>query len=68
MVGDDANADVAGAQTDGVGHAILVRTRKYREGDERQFDLGPSAVIADLASAGDWIIAHRTLPSVNRQR
>ncbi|MEZ5874681.1 MAG: TIGR01458 family HAD-type hydrolase, partial [Hyphomicrobiales bacterium] len=34
MVGDDAEADVAGALRAGLGRAILVRTGKYRDGDE----------------------------------
>ena len=36
MVGDDAEADVAGALAAGVGSALLVRTGKYRPGDENK--------------------------------
>lgn len=60
MVGDDADADVAGARLAGVGHALLVRTGKFREGDDCRYDPPPSAVVADLAAAAEWIIAHRT--------
>lgn len=56
MVGDDAEADVAGALRAGVGTALLVRSGKYRRGDETRFDLPPTAVIDDLAAAAAWII------------
>jgi HAD superfamily hydrolase (TIGR01458 family) len=54
MVGDDAEFDVAGALEAGVGHGILVRTGKYRPGDESRFDPAPSLVldsVADLPAA-----------------
>ena len=38
MVGDDAEADVAGALRAGLGGAVLVRTGKYTHGDEERFD------------------------------
>jgi HAD superfamily hydrolase (TIGR01458 family) len=56
MVGDDAEADVAGALSAGVGHAVLVRTGKYRPGDETRCDPPPSATVADLPEAVDWIV------------
>ncbi|HSA67285.1 MAG TPA: TIGR01458 family HAD-type hydrolase [Methyloceanibacter sp.] len=56
MVGDDAEADVAGALKAGIGSALLVRTGKYREGDERRADPPPSAVVEDLAASASWII------------
>ncbi|RWN29850.1 TIGR01458 family HAD-type hydrolase [Mesorhizobium sp.] len=59
MVGDDAEADIAGALRAGVSGALLVRTGKYRQGDEKRFDPRPTATVADLAAATDWIIAHR---------
>lgn len=49
MVGDDAEFDVAGALDAGVGAGILVRTGKYRPGDESRFDPPPSAVIDSVA-------------------
>lgn len=59
MVGEDTEADVAGARSTGVGYAILVRTGKYRDGDEHRFAPSPSAAVADLAEAGEWILANR---------
>ncbi|WP_336619352.1 TIGR01458 family HAD-type hydrolase [Mesorhizobium sp. WSM4935] len=57
MVGDDAESDVAGALRAGLGAALLVRTGKYRPGDETRFDPAPTAVVDDLAAATDWIIS-----------
>ncbi|MBZ9868572.1 TIGR01458 family HAD-type hydrolase [Mesorhizobium sp. CA15] len=57
MVGDDAESDVAGALSAGLGAALLVRTGKYRPGDETRFDPTPTAVVDDLAAAADWIIS-----------
>lgn len=55
MVGDDAEADVAGAMAAGL-KGVLVRTGKYRAGDERMFDPPPTLVADDLAAAVDWIL------------
>jgi len=60
MVGDDAESDVSGALKAGLAHAILVRSGKYRDGDEERFDPPPTAVVEDLAAAAAWIIDHRT--------
>lgn len=57
MVGDDAEADVAGALQAGLAHALLVRTGKYRDGDETRFVPHPTATVADLSAATDWILA-----------
>jgi len=51
MIGDDAEADVAGALAAGAGRGLLVRTGKYRRGDEDRALPRPSAVVADLAEA-----------------
>jgi HAD superfamily hydrolase (TIGR01458 family) len=59
MVGDDAEADVAGALQAGLARALLVRTGKYRGGDETRFAPHPTATVADLAAAADWILDHR---------
>ncbi|WP_395450126.1 TIGR01458 family HAD-type hydrolase [Aminobacter sp. UC22_36] len=59
MVGDDAESDVAGALRAGLGGGLLVRTGKYRAGDESRHAPHPSAVVDDLAAAVDWILAHR---------
>jgi HAD superfamily hydrolase (TIGR01458 family) len=55
MVGDDAEADVAGAIATGL-TGVLVRTGKYRPGDETGCSPAPSAVVADLAEAVAWIL------------
>jgi len=59
MVGDDVEADVSGALSAGVGLAILVRTGKYQPGVEKGADPAPTAVLADIAAAVDWILANR---------
>ncbi len=59
MVGDDAESDVAGALKAGIGAALLVRTGKYRAGDENRHAPHPSAVVDDLAAAVDWILSKR---------
>jgi len=60
MVGDDAEADVAGSLRACLGRALLVHTGKYRAGDETRFEPGPTATVADLAAAADWILDHRS--------
>ncbi|PWJ80990.1 HAD superfamily hydrolase (TIGR01458 family) [Pseudaminobacter salicylatoxidans] len=59
MVGDDAESDVAGAMRAGFSVALLVRTGKYRDGDETRFEPQPTGVVEDIAAAADWILAHR---------
>jgi HAD superfamily hydrolase (TIGR01458 family) len=49
MVGDDAEFDVAGALRAGVGTGILLRTGKYRPGDERRFEPQPTLVLDSIA-------------------
>ncbi len=56
MVGDDAEMDVAGALTAGVGYGLLVRTGKYVAGVEKTVNPRPSAVIDDLAAACSLMI------------
>ncbi|MDH3665332.1 MAG: TIGR01458 family HAD-type hydrolase [Paracoccaceae bacterium] len=56
MVGDDAEADVGGAMAAGLA-GVLVRTGKYREGDEDRLDPPPAHVAADLEAAVAWILA-----------
>ena len=48
MVGDDIVNDVLGAQSAGL-TGILVRTGKYRDGDEERHDRRPDHVLASLA-------------------
>ncbi|MEG6508512.1 TIGR01458 family HAD-type hydrolase [Methyloligella sp. 2.7D] len=59
MVGDDAESDVAGALAAGIGAGLLVRTGKYREGDEDAVEPRPTAVVDDLPAAVDWILRPR---------
>lgn len=59
MVGDDAEADVAGALKAGLGAAVLVRTGKFCAGDETRHTPCPSHVADDLARAVDWILQKR---------
>jgi ribonucleotide monophosphatase NagD (HAD superfamily) len=59
MVGDDAESDIAGALDAGLAAAVLVRTGKYRRGDETRFSPTPTATVADLSAATDWILARR---------
>lgn len=51
MIGDDAENDVAGALRAGLGQGILVRTGKYRTGDETAVDPPPSHLADDLGAA-----------------
>ena len=59
MVGDDAEADIAGALRAGLGSAVLVRTGKYCDGDEERFEPPPTVTVENLSTAADWIVAHR---------
>lgn len=56
MIGDDAEADIAGALAAGLGAAILVRTGKYRTGDEERVQPRPTLVARDLAEAVDQLL------------
>lgn len=60
MVGDDAESDVAGALNAGLGAALLVRTGKYRPGDEARFEPAPTALVDDIVAGVDWIMANRS--------
>ncbi|MBB4171814.1 MULTISPECIES: TIGR01458 family HAD-type hydrolase [unclassified Rhizobium] len=56
MVGDDVESDVAGALRAGIGAGILVRTGKYRAGDERQVEPRPTAIVASIEEATQLIL------------
>jgi HAD superfamily hydrolase (TIGR01458 family) len=56
MVGDDAESDVAGALSAGVGKGILVRSGKYRPGDENIVKPEPSVVVEDIRAAVGCIL------------
>ncbi|MEX0302730.1 MAG: HAD hydrolase-like protein, partial [Leisingera sp.] len=51
MIGDDAESDIAGALAAGLAEAYLVRTGKFREGDETRFTPEPTATVADVGEA-----------------
>lgn len=55
MVGDDPDADVLGAQNAGC-RGVLVRTGKYRPGDEARGDRAPDAVLDSIAALADWLL------------
>ncbi|XP_075931156.1 haloacid dehalogenase-like hydrolase domain-containing protein 2 isoform X1 [Petromyzon marinus] len=50
MIGDDARDDVAGAQRAGM-RGILVKTGKYRDGDESRVDPGPHLTCPSFSDA-----------------
>lgn len=56
MIGDDLENDIGGAQSLGIA-GILVRTGKYRPGDENHEHITASKVTHDFACAIDWILA-----------
>ncbi|WP_138472578.1 TIGR01458 family HAD-type hydrolase [Poseidonocella sp. HB161398] len=51
MIGDDAEADVAGARAAGIGRALLVETGKYRAGDAAAAGLPDDVLAADIGAA-----------------
>jgi HAD superfamily hydrolase (TIGR01458 family) len=55
MIGDDAEADVGGAMAAGL-RGVLVRTGKYRAGDETRLDKPPTAMAEDLNEAVDLLL------------
>lgn len=55
MIGDDAEADVAGAMRCGL-QGILVQTGKYRPGDEEDTIPSPSVVLSDFPTAVEWLL------------
>jgi HAD superfamily hydrolase (TIGR01458 family) len=58
MIGDDCEADIGGAQAIGV-PGVLVRSGKYRQGDEARIDPPPGAVVANLPAAVDWVLSRK---------
>jgi HAD superfamily hydrolase (TIGR01458 family) len=56
MIGDDLEADVGGAMAAGL-QGILVRTGKYRPGDEEELAEPPQLVASALAEAAAWVLA-----------
>ncbi len=56
MVGDDVEGDVLGAIDAGL-QAALVRTGKFRDGDETRLRDTGAKVFADLSAVVDWILS-----------
>jgi HAD superfamily hydrolase (TIGR01458 family) len=54
MVGDDVEFDVSASVGLGL-QGVLVRTGKYRAGDEEHADPAPTAVIDSIADLPDWL-------------
>ena len=54
MVGDDIEADIAGAQKFGL-RTALVRTGKFRPDDLERFGITPDIVVNSLAELPDWL-------------
>lgn len=55
LIGDDLADDIGGAQTAGI-PGILVRTGKFRAGDDRHPDIRPAAVYDDFSAAVDALL------------
>ena len=47
----------------GAGAGLLVRTGKYREGDEARVSPAPTAVVEDITEAVAWLLEVRSRPS-----
>ncbi|MBK9383710.1 MAG: HAD hydrolase-like protein [Planctomycetes bacterium] len=54
MIGDDAEFDASGAVALGL-RGVLVRTGKYRAGDEQRFAPPPTAVLDSAAAVPGWL-------------
>ncbi|CAN0406688.1 unnamed protein product, partial [Phaeothamnion confervicola] len=58
MVGDDIEADIAGAQAADI-RAVLVRTGKFREADLARAAVPPYAVLDSIVDLPRWIASKR---------
>ncbi|GLD93583.1 hypothetical protein PINS_up002175 [Pythium insidiosum] len=58
MVGDDVRQDVGGANAIGM-QSVLVKTGKYRDGDEHTTGCDPSFLAKDFADAVEWMLRSR---------
>lgn len=55
MIGDDVEGDIGGALEAGLA-GVLVRSGKFKPGDEGRIDPAPTAVHADLAETVRWML------------
>ena len=54
MVGDDIEADIAGAQAMGM-HDVLVRTGKFRPDEVAASGVKPDTVLDSVADLPEWL-------------
>ena len=66
MVGDDVMQDIEGAQKAGIGTTLLVRTGKYRTGDEHKAK--PTAVVSSIVDAVEYILETNRKTSQNQRK
>jgi ribonucleotide monophosphatase NagD (HAD superfamily) len=57
MVGDDIEADVAGAAAAGL-RTVLVRTGKFRPDAVEGARVRPDVILSSIAELPDWIEGH----------
>jgi HAD superfamily hydrolase (TIGR01458 family) len=57
LIGDDLADDIGGAQAAGI-QGILVRTGKFRPGDDQHKEIQPALVTDDFAAAVDALLSH----------
>jgi ribonucleotide monophosphatase NagD (HAD superfamily) len=57
MVGDDVEADVAGAQACGM-RTVLVRTGKFRPDAVEAGSVRPDGIVSSIAQLPEWLEAH----------
>ena len=58
MIGDDIEADVAGAQRFGL-RTVLVRTGKFRPDAVERGDVRPDGIVSSIAQLPDWLESAR---------
>lgn len=67
MAGDDAEFDASGAVRLGMA-GVLVRTGKYRAGDETRVSPPPTAVLASIARLAAWLRGGDAAPTARTPR